>query len=445
MTNSSQKKAGGSVQKTKKSIILKSHVMKNVTARSEKKLGLAAYTFVMYGKDILELETGENVRDYTGAYKSNSRKNVHKDLENTLRHDPDLFPQLNGGLVVTCSSINIDNANQQAELYEPGLVNGGQTQGEIGRYLYLILKTYEGSDISDRMEIPSTAEIREQWEKAKDELENQESFSGMKERFEVRVEILVNPDAEQRAEIAIARNNAIPIRPKSKAGARGQLDSLEKAMTDAGLPQLQKRESDDILQPGHIDAVKLLQVTRLFTPDHILYPGESPEKLHGHAAKPYTSANSCLEEYCQWVDDASSNSDAKRKYEATLAIAPIAWKEYERWNRHPKFKGTKIQETYKSSNKRLCDKDKNGNVTSVRTGFLFPVLSALKHFVSQDSAGNFTYNIPATFDEQAHLRSALDDLADTTNYDPAFYGRSKSSYKMTSINAILAKAQAGIS
>ena len=441
MAISSQKKAGGSVQKTKKSIILKSHVMKNVTARSEKKLGLAAYTFVMYGKDILELETGENVRDYTGAYKPNSRKNVHKDLENTLRHDPDLFPQLNGGLVVTCSSINIDNADQQAALYDPGLVNGGQTQGEIGRYLYLILKTYEGSGISDGMEIPCTTEIREQWEKAKDELEQQQQF----QTFEVRVEILVNPDAQQRAEIAIARNNAIPIKSVSKAAARGQLDSLEKAITDVGLAPLQKRESDAALQPGHIDAVKLLQVSRLFTPDHILYPGESPEKLHGYAAKPYTSANSCLEEYCQWVDDASSNSDAKRKYEATLAIAPIAWKEYERWNRHPKFKGTKIQETYKSSNKRLCDKDKSGNVTSVRTGFLFPVLSALKHFVSQDSAGNFTYNIPATFDEQAHLRSALDDLADTTNYDPAFYGRSKSSYKMTSINAILAKAQAGIS
>ena len=301
----SQKKAGGSAQKTKKSIILKSHIMKNVTARSEKKLGLAAYTFVMYGKDILELETGENVRDYTGAYKPNSRKNVHKDLENTLRHDPDLFPQLNGGLVVTCSSINIDNAGQQAALYDPGLVNGGQTQGEIGRYLYLILKTYEGSDISDGMEIPSTTEIREQWEKAKDELEQQQQF----QTFEVRVEILVNPDAQQRAEIAIARNNAIPIKSVSKAAARGQLDSLEKAMTDAGLPPLQKRESDAALQPGHIDAVKLLQVSRLFTPDHILYPGETPEKLHGYAAKPYTSANSCLEEYCQWVDDASSNSE----------------------------------------------------------------------------------------------------------------------------------------
>ena len=33
--------------------------MKNVTARSEKKLGLAAYTFVMYGKDIVSKSSND--------------------------------------------------------------------------------------------------------------------------------------------------------------------------------------------------------------------------------------------------------------------------------------------------------------------------------------------------------------------------------------------------
>ena len=380
---------GGSVQKTK----INCHVIRNTSSNSEKSLGLTSLTCVSFAKDILHLNTDKNLRDWTGEHNPRTRNKNHKAIERTLKTNPGMFPQYNGGLTVTCSSANVNVDKGEVTLIDASLINGAQTQGEINLYF-------------------------------KDLAELGEDLGG---DIEVKLEILVNPDEQEVAEIAIARNSTTPVKKISQAGARKQLEELKQAMLDHNSNWvIETSESDRDLANANIDTVKLLQVTRLMTPDHIISPNS--EISASEILRPYKSASSCLETFCTWQESKDSDPVLKLMYETTLSLAPKAWAEYEYWNAHPKWKGTGIQETYKTSKKRVCKKDSRGNVISCSHGLLFPVLSSMKNFAKQDTSGDWFIDKYERFRPEKLLKTAVRILHGDFEYDPMIMGRSISSY-----------------
>ena len=380
-------------------ITLKAHVIRNTTSRGEKAHGLSHYQLVSFGNDVLDLCNDINLRDYTGEWKPNTRTPVHKGIERTLKDAPHLMPQRNSGMRVTCSEIEVNSEKGEVILSDAGIANGAQTQGELNKF-YQEIKAEAG-------ETPSV---------------------------EVQVEICVNPDRAERDEIAITSNYTNPVKAVSKAGKRGQLVDLDKSMRDNNFAGIQMRESDPHKPQNEplIDSVLLLQLARLFTPHDILYPDRKIP--NGADAKAYRSANACLKEFTSWWEEKDNDPAAKRKYEATLKLAPIAYEQYLRFNQHPGWIGTGIQDVYETSGKRLCTKNKSkSKVLDVANGMLFPVLSGLKYFVEEKN-GEFKYNPPSSsdiFDEQQILIDAIKGFGDY-GYDPAFFGRSVNAYALCS-------------
>ncbi len=386
------KNAAGSAKKT----TLKSHIIRNTTTNTEKSLGDASYSVVAWAEDVLELNTVQNLRSYTGEYNPRTRTKTHKAIANTLRNNPERFGQRNGGFTITCSSVNVSSEKNQIIMINDSLINGAQTQGELNLFFK--------------------------------ELEELVESSGDKQ-IEVKIEIMVVTDPDEIPEIAISRNTINQVKNISQAGARGQLNELSEVMKSYDKNWIiETSESDRELANATIDTVKLLQVTRLMTPDHILSPNK--EITASEILKPYKSAASCLDNFCFWQATKDNDPEAKAKYEATLSLAPKAWSEYEHWNSHPKWKGTGIQETYKTSKKRVCKKDKSGNVISCSNGLLFPVLGAIKHFTKKLPTGEWVIDKHEAFDPERMTKTAVRILHSDYQYDPMIMGRSVGAYSV---------------
>jgi AIPR protein len=105
----------------------------------------------------------------------------------------------NSGFVITAAAITVDDNAKHLTLVDPSIINGAQSQGEIKAY-HDALVASEGFE--DDEEPP----------------------------FYVRASIIVDPDAGEVTETAIARNIATPIKSLTEAGARHQLDDLEKSI-----------------------------------------------------------------------------------------------------------------------------------------------------------------------------------------------------------------------
>jgi hypothetical protein len=295
--------------------------------------------------------------------------------------------------------VKVNSEKNEIELIDASLINGAQTQGEIKLFF--------------------------------EELEQETEVTGLKE-VEVKLEILVVTDKDEVAEIAIARNTTNPVQTISQAGARGQLDELKKSMASFN-PEwiIETSETDKGLPSTTIDTVKLLQVTRLMTPDHIISPNK--EITASEILRPYKSAATCLENFCLWQQTKDSDEEARAKYEFTISLAPKAWAEYEHWNSHPDWIGTGIQETYNTSKKRVCKKNKSGRkVISCSHGLLFPVLGAMKHFVKKLPSGEWVIDKHEAFDPTRITKTAVRLLHNDYQYDPMIMGRSVGAYSAIS-------------
>lgn len=380
--------AGGSGQKTK----LKSHIIRNTTTLSEKKLGDSSYHVVAWAEDVLALNTDRNLRTYTGTYNPKTRTRTHKAIADTIRNHPDRFGQRNGGLTVSCSAVQINQDRGSILFTDVSLINGAQSQGELKLFF--------------------------------DELEDAIEEQGF-QQIEVKIEVLVIQDSEEETEVAISRNTTDPVKTISQAGARNQLNDLAQSMIDHNPNwKIETSESDKNIGSTTIDTIKLLQVTRLMTPDSILSPNK--EITASEVLKSYKSAASCLANFCSWQENKDTDPEAKAKYECTISLAPKAWEEYEYWN--STLKWDRIQETYKSSKKRVCKKNSSGVVLQMSHGVLFPVLSAIKNFVVEESPGNWQIRKHSSFDASRMTKTAVRLLHNDYAYDPMIMGRAIGSY-----------------
>lgn len=363
-------------------------LLRNTTSPDEKSAGAQSFVVNLPAFEILKLDTKANLRSYLAEYDSRKRNRVHDAIRKTIEFEPERFIIRNSGFVISAAEVKVDDDAKVVTLIDSSLINGAQSQGEIRRY--------------------------------RDEITDDENGMAPEESpFYVRASIIVDTDASEVVETAIARNIATPVKSITEAGAREQLDELERSIQRviAGA-KIRKSESDvDV-----IDTRKVLQLARLLMPTQISGNSAAAEKLRA-----YKNPEQCLTDFCHWYETKGVNKRTREKYEFTVQIAPYALREYERWESHPEWNRHHIWEETKKGGRAVRRDKKSKKITWVSPAILFPLMGALSEFAAMDGNGKWRLIKPTRFKEDEMIRRAVNQFR-AHNSDPILMGRSEAAY-----------------
>jgi hypothetical protein len=369
---------------------LKYDVIRNLTSAPEKDNGVQTWFANVSAREITELGTRDNLRSYIAEHELSKRNAVHKQIENTIIEMPDRFINRNSGITITCTNCEIDDNRKLAKLTNASIINGAQTQGEIKRF-------FNGLEQDDQTD------------------------------FLVRAEIIMDPAHESIVEIAIARNTATAVKSVSQAGARGYLDKL-KASIESGLPgeTLQMSETDT----QGLNTQSVLQYARLLMPDNVMGDKIPPKNFA------YKQGGKCLSDFSVWASNRNVDSEAAAFHDFVVEIAPVAVREYRRWEAHEGWNGHRLHEKGRSGERpiggRPVRRDKRTNkVIWVAPGILFPLMSALSAFVTR-KAGKWVLEKPTLFKEDELIRRAVQQFR-ALDREVTVMGRSEAAYDALSI------------
>ncbi|MEP3805909.1 MAG: AIPR family protein [Sulfitobacter pontiacus] len=370
-------------------------LVRNVTSPEEKQNGVMTYFANIPAFELEKVDTEDNLRDYIpGAdmddIKSGRRNHVHKAIENTIIESPDRFINRNGGVTITCSSVNVSDKDNTLELVDPSVINGAQTRGEIIRQKRLLE--------ADAVEAGDTSKPRSP--------------------FNVRAEIIVDPDKGSVVETAIARNTASPVKSISQAGGRGQLDELDQVMFKSTGSHIRKSETDD----DAVDTFMVLQAARLLMPSELAQSDAASEVL-----KPYKQRGNCLDDFTRWYQNRGTDEADKARYDFTLQIAPTALRELENWTAGSMFNHKGLRVETGKQNKRSFRRDgKGGQIVWASPGIVFPILSAFSEFVERED-DKWVLRKPEIFEEDELVDAAIEQWR-ALETDPMQMGRSAGAY-----------------
>jgi len=374
--------------RTPETVRISIQAIRNLTAPEEKASGVQTYFANIPVRELDKIPTGHNLRDYIAEHNPRKRNQVHRAIRSTIDEEPDRFINRNSGVTICCSSIEIDESKKTVLLRSASLVNGAQTQGEVRGFLR-DLDESEGDEIAEP-------------------------------EFHVRAEINVDPDEASIIETAIARNSATAVKSISQAGARGILQDLEAAFLDQLGLAITTSETDD--NPDAVDTKIVLQLTRLLMPKEL-----APSQSEAETLKPYKNKEKCLQEFAEWHHDRQHDDAAERRYDFTIEIAPLAWKEFQSLNVDDSWNGHHLHETTKKGG-RAVRRDDKGKVVWVAPGILFPMMKALSAFVEKQSDGSWTINYPDLFQQEELISRAVKQFRGH-ELDPYVMGRSVGAYE----------------
>lgn len=370
--------------------VLKYDVIRNLTSPAEKDNGVQTWIANISARETLGIGTTDNLRTYIAEHSPTKRNAVHKQIAYTIANMPDRFINRNSGITITCTNCVVDDNKKIVTLTGASIINGAQTQGELRRYF----ASLDDDDTTD---------------------------------FLVRAELIMDPSHGSIVEIAIARNTATSVKSVSQASARGYLTALKDSI-EAGLPgeTLQMKETDT----EGLSAQSVLQYARLLMPE-VLLESLSPAKNFA-----YKQGGKCLTDFSNWARDRGADEQAARLHDFVVDIAPLAVREYRRWEAHDGWNGHRLHEKGKFNDKphggRPVRRDKKtGKVVWVAPGILFPVMSALSAFVVQKSSG-WTLVLPSLFKEEELIRRAVQQFR-ALEREVTVMGRSEAAYDALSI------------
>lgn len=357
--------------------------IRDVSTKDEEANEASTFIVVAPFSEILKLTTDGNLRSYIPGHPGKKRSMVHKAIGDTIRNKPDRFSQLNSGFLVGASKAVVDDQKKILTLWDPSINNGAQSQGEIKMYL---------QECEDTGVPPN--------------------------EFSVRMEVSVDPDADVRTEIAIARNTTTKIENLSQAGKRGYFEDLDREFKKVH-PKLSLARSETDLGDEFIDTRLLLQIETALMPNDLMPDTRQSIEARMRA---YKNAAQCLSEFEKIFLSKNSSPEAQRSYKFFVDMAGIAWETYCHWQKHPAWEGHRLRADANQVTRR-----KDGH--TVADGILFPILAALSNFVVYDKdRSKWRMEVPSVFREERLIEAARRQLAQHQGR-PMLMGRSGAAYE----------------
>jgi AIPR protein len=342
---------------------------------------------------LMGISTDENVRDYLLDAEGRQRRrptSVHRAIDDTLKNTPHKFSVLNGGVVIVCRDFQADEQERCLYLVKPSIINGSQTQGVI-----------------------------------KDFLQNREKFGEEGRAIHVTFELIVTTDDDLIAEVSIARNFQNDVMSLSIAGRLGQLDELEQSL-QTKIKGKKLRKSETQVAPDFLATERLLQVIASLVPAELCLndrESDNPNKVYT-----YDKKARCLKDFREIYSIAKGEKQPEKKvdiskykelYQFYLDIVAQAHELYEKWKKHPGFKGTGL--------KKGITRDASQNIVEISDGIIFPILASFSAFARKTSEG-WKIEPPDSFTDEELIRSAKSVFMDMADSNPATMGKSKACY-----------------
>lgn len=362
-------------------------LIRNVTSPEEKENGVQTYVANIPATELKKLGTEDNLRTYIPEHSAKRRNAVHRAIERTIVEEPMRFINRNSGVTIACSRASVNDNASMIAMFGASIINGAQTQGEILWYI---------EDLSADDEQPS---------------------------FNVRAEIIIDPEHSSIVETAIARNTATRVQDISQAGARGHLNDLRAIMKQELGLNIRMSETDTDV----VETMQVLQYARLLMP-----PSVSGNTSPAELLRPYKNRAQCLEEFSDWwlAKDKGTSAEeriaAQAKYDFIIQIAPVAWREYTYWESHSGWNNKYIWEQTQKGG-RVVRRDKKNKIVWVSPGIVFPVMKAISAFVEQNNDGQWNLIKPLFFKPDDMIRHAVGQFR-AHNSNPMLMGRSESGY-----------------
>ena len=350
--------------------------VRNLTSPEELANGAKSYFANVPINEILKLDTQHNLRSYIPEHSERKRTQAHKSIQSTLQNNSDRFIQRSRGLTVSATSISIDEKMKFLRVIHGSIIDGAQTRGEIEKYVNF--------------------------------LKNEEDVNPS---FHVRVEFVVDPDADAIVETAIARNTSTDVKKISIAGKKNMFEDLDESFRKT-FPHLRLSKSETDVGDEFVDTLKILQVLLVLMPRELMAdsgPKTKSSTWEGNKLKAYKNRASCLTAFeADFINDyvGIDNQQAKNRYKYYINMVGTAYEEYLKWRHHEGWDGKRMYERTKA-----IKRDRSGKVPpiTVADGIIFPILAAMSYFVEQSKkpGRSWKLNVPDAFDEHIMITIAL--------------------------------------
>jgi len=375
---------------------LTSSVIRNTTSFEESQNNSQNFTLVCPLKEILGINTKENLRISYGD-KDTAKKitPIHREIRESFEEAPDRFIQRHSRFTIVCDELIVgqkkDGGITEVELKNCSLIDGAQTQGVFD------------------------ALLSEQ---------SQTAYS----QYNVRVEVIVEKNRPERVEIAIARNTTNNVSDLSQMGKKEYFDMLDPSCIKVVSKKVQKSETDT---EDTIPTQTLLQALRTMVPKAIR--GDENDKdmvsLNKQIVRSYSGKSMVLKDYKRYKD----NEDEIKKvrgFESPVLkfyreFAGHAWKTYEAWQHDPDWIDL-YEKNIKAGADRVCRYDKGANEFTLSWAVLCPTLYGLQHYIHEKSEG-WTINLPSNFDKKAYMKKVF-ELLKEQDFNPQDFAKSKDVY-----------------
>ncbi len=357
-------------------VMIRYQSVRNLTSPEELANGAKSYFANVPINEILKLDTQHNLRSYIPEHSERKRTQAHKSIQSTLQNNSDRFIQRSRGLTVSATSISIDEKMKFLRVIHGSIIDGAQTRGEIEKYVNF--------------------------------LKNEEDVNPS---FHVRVEFVVDPDADAIVETAIARNTSTDVKKISIAGKKNMFEDLDESFRKT-FPHLRLSKSETDVGDEFVDTLKILQVLLVLMPRELMAdsgPKTKSSTWEGNKLKAYKNRASCLTAFeADFINDyvGIDNQQAKNRYKYYINMVGTAYEEYLKWRHHEGWDGKRMYERTKA-----IKRDRSGKVPpiTVADGIIFPILAAMSYFVEQSKkpGRSWKLNVPDAFDEHIMITIAL--------------------------------------
>ena len=267
--------------------------------------------------------------------RSSRTGSVTNAIQDSIEHDPKLFPMKTKGILIASSNYENLERNRMKiipkDLQIEGILDGGHNTLAIGLYILKKAMYYKGKSLSNKSK--TWEDFKTLWNnnidiinEYLDELKKDPTNSDLD--FLVPIELLVPRDVNDEScinsfnndllEICAARNNNVQLQVSAKANQKGYFDILEKLITKYNPNMKVEWKTND---GGDIKVQDIIALS--WIPLNLVTDSEGKKIELVAPNKLYSAKGSCLNQFDKLMSSSEVTSESESNYKRSLINSEV--------------------------------------------------------------------------------------------------------------------------